>query len=47
MHLHLIGAMAEWSNAAVLKTVIPFRVSGVQIPLAPYKSAVEETLEAL
>ena len=27
--------MAEWSNAAVLKTVILLRVSGVQIPLAP------------
>lgn len=27
--------MAEWSNAAVLKTVIPLLVSGVQIPLAP------------
>lgn len=29
------GAMAEWSNAAVLKTVEPLRVPGVQIPLAP------------
>ncbi len=27
--------MAEWSNAAVLKTVEPLRVPGVQIPLAP------------
>lgn len=31
--------MAEWSNAAVLKTVILLRVSGVQIPLAPRKEA--------
>lgn len=30
------GAMAEWSNAAVLKTVEPLRVPGVQIPLAPF-----------
>ena len=33
---YVFGAMAEWSNAAVLKTVIPLLVSGVQIPLAPY-----------
>ena len=31
--------MAEWSNAAVLKTVILLRVSGVQIPLAPITEA--------
>ena len=28
--------MAEWSIAAVLKTVEPARVPGVQIPLSPY-----------
>ena len=27
--------MAEWPKAAVSKTVIPFRVSGVRIPLSP------------
>ena len=27
--------MAEWSIAAVLKTVEPARVPGVQIPLSP------------
>ena len=29
--------MAEWSIAAVLKTVEPARVPGVQIPLSPFK----------
>ena len=29
------GGVAEWSNAAVSKTVIPLRVSGVQIPTPP------------
>ena len=28
--------MAEWSIAAVLKTVEPARVPGVQIPLSPF-----------
>ena|GEM_PF-6377965 len=27
--------MAEWSNATVLKTVVPERVPGVRIPLSP------------
>ncbi len=27
--------MAEWSNAAVLKTVVPLREPGVRIPLSP------------
>ena len=27
--------MAEWSNAAVLKTVVRSRVPGVRIPLSP------------
>ena len=29
------GEMAEWSNAAVLKTVVRSRVPGVRIPLSP------------
>lgn len=29
--------MAEWSNAAVLKTVDPLRGPGVRIPLSPLK----------
>ena len=29
------GGMAEWSNAAVLKTVVRFRGPGVRIPLPP------------
>jgi hypothetical protein len=29
------GGMAEWTNAAVLKTAIPARVSWVRIPLPP------------
>ena len=29
--------MAEWSIAAVLKTVEPARVPGVRIPLSPFK----------
>ena len=31
----LKGEMAEWSNAAVLKTVVPLREPGVRIPLSP------------
>ncbi len=31
------GEMAERSNAAVLKTVVPARVPGVRIPLSPLK----------
>ena len=30
------GGVAEWLNAAVLKTVRPVRVSGVQIPPPPF-----------
>ena len=30
------GEMAEWSNAAVLKTVEPARTPGVRIPLSPH-----------
>ena len=30
-----LGEMAEWSKAAVLKTVIPETVSWVRIPLSP------------
>ncbi len=29
------GEMAEWSNAAVLKTVVLLREPGVRIPLSP------------
>jgi hypothetical protein len=29
------GEVAEWSNATVLKTVRPARVSGVRIPPSP------------
>ena len=29
------GRMAEWSNAAVLKTAEPVTVPGVRIPLLP------------
>jgi hypothetical protein len=29
------GEMAEWSNAAVLKTVVRLRGPGVRIPLSP------------
>ena len=29
------GEMAEWSNAAVLKTVVRSRGPGVRIPLSP------------
>ena len=32
-----LGEMAEWSNAAVLKTVELARVPGVRIPLSPLK----------
>ena len=31
----LIGRMAEWLNAPVLKTGVPERVSGVRIPILP------------
>jgi hypothetical protein len=31
------GEMAEWSIAAVLKTVVPARAPGVRIPLSPPK----------
>lgn len=31
-----IGEMAEWSIAAVLKTVVLVRVPGVRIPLPPF-----------
>ena len=34
--------MAEWSKAAVLKTVVPLRVPGVRIPLSPPSSAVAD-----
>ncbi len=33
--LHSCGGMAEWLMAAVLKTAVPERVSGVRIPLPP------------
>jgi hypothetical protein len=33
-----IGEMAEWSNAAVLKTVVRLRGPGVRIPLSPQTS---------
>ena len=29
------GGLAEWSKAAVLKTVVPVRAPGVRIPLPP------------
>lgn len=29
------GGLAEWSKAAVLKTVVPARVPGVRIPKPP------------
>jgi hypothetical protein len=29
------GGVAEWFNAAVLKTVVPARVPGVRIPPPP------------
>ena len=32
---HSCGGMAEWLIAAVLKTALPLRVTGVQIPLPP------------
>ena len=32
---HLVGGVAEWTNATVLKTVIPSRVSRVRIPSPP------------
>ena len=35
-----LGEMAEWSNAAVLKTVELARVPGVRIPLSPLKRGV-------
>ncbi len=35
------GEMAEWSNAAVLKTVVRSRGPGVRIPLSPPKTKVE------
>ena len=31
------GGVAEWSIAAVLKTVVPVRVPGVRIPLPPLR----------
>ena len=33
------GEMAEWSNAAVLKTVVLLREPGVRIPLSPPKAS--------
>ena len=36
-HVLDIGEMAEWSIAAVLKTVVPVRVPGVRIPLPPLR----------
>ncbi len=34
----IFGEMAEWSNAAVLKTVVLLQVPGVRIPLSPLDS---------
>jgi hypothetical protein len=36
--------MAEWSNAAVLKTVVPSREPGVRIPLSPPGENAEDFL---
>ena len=36
----LHGEMAEWSNAAVLKTVVHLRGPGVRIPLSPQDSVI-------
>lgn len=35
----VLGGVAEWSIAAVLKTVVLVRVPGVRIPLPPLKKA--------
>ncbi len=44
--LFILGRMAEWSNAAVLKTAEPETVPGVRIPLLPpYYSL--ETIQVL
>ncbi len=44
----LLGGMAEWFKAAVLKTVVPGRVPGVRIPLPPFTiSALKRTLTIL
>ena len=43
------GEMAEWSNAAVLKTVVRSRGPGVRIPLSPqiYRPVVDESCKYL
>jgi hypothetical protein len=41
------GEMAEWSNAAVLKTVVRLRGPGVRIPLSPltFKAIFDKRLQ--
>ena len=41
---YLYGEMAEWSNAAVSKTVNRATYSGVQIPLSPPKISINYLL---
>src|SRR5437588_6651674 len=44
----VIGEVAEWLKASVLKTGIPERVSGVRIPPSPpYKSGLKRIRAAL
>lgn len=38
--------MAEWSIAAVLKTVVPVRVPGVRIPLPPLRKFAKRSIRA-
>ena len=39
--------MAEWSNAAVLKTVDRLRGPGVRIPLSPPDQTINQSLKRL
>ena len=43
LFLFRFGEVAEWSNAAVSKTVIPAMVSGVRIPPSPPKGSSPST----
>ena len=43
----LVGWVAEWSKAAVLKTAVPVRVPWVRIPAHPFAAARDCQLAAL
>ena len=46
MYERRLGEVAEWSNAAVLKTVEPLRVPGVRIPPSPPGLNISKKLES-